>query len=391
MKNRYLVLSIVICCNIVCMGQSLKIKEVSLQPSDKTAFLSPCLDSNGDTCALIKIKVPNVEGLEFSNKAQYVKSTYSNGVYMVYVPTICRRLDYRHADYLPGQIDFGEHGYRRLRAGKTYLVQMEAPRNVNKESLLILKVYPVSARVSFNGSDKDISLTGIYEFPLPEGSYSYSVMMDDYLPLSGTIQISKDENKTLALTLEPIMHDVKVSCNVGDAHVFVDNIDYGKVGMLSLPQGNHHIRVQGDGYLDVDENVNIQNGTNSLSYSLKKNKNIKEIHATKVRIYSNSSRVYKNNKIIKGWEKSGDIVLIMPGKYEISDQDRNVQKIVVGSEPMDIFLGNAGIPANVNNKEKEENRTLSDRRYARYPNRRTNTQNRTYYLNGNYQNRSRYR
>ena len=298
-------------------AQSLMVNKVTMQPNDKTAFLSPCLDSNGDTCALIKIKVSDVEGIEFPNKNQYVKSSYADGVYQIYMPTISRRLDYRHVDYLPGQIDFGEYGYRRLRAGKTYFVQMEASSNANKESLLILKVHPVSARVSFNGSDIGISSTGIYEFPLCEGSYSYKVIMDNYSPLSGTVQINKDENRTLALTLEPIMHAVKVNCNVGDAHVFVDNIDYGKVGLLSLPQGYHHIRIQGDGYLDVDENVNIQNGTNSLSYTLKKNKNIKEIHATPVRIFSNSSRIYKNQKVISEWRKSGDIVKIMPGKWEI--------------------------------------------------------------------------
>ena len=398
--KRILVSLLVSCLFDICLAdaQSLMVNKVTMQPNDKTAFLSPCLDSNGDTCALIKIQVSDVEGIEFPNKNQYVKSSYADGVYQIYMPTISRRLDYRHVDYLPGQIDFGEYGYRRLRAGKTYFVQMEASSNANKESLLILKVHPVSARVSFNGSDIGISSTGIYEFPLREGSYSYKVIMDNYSPLSGTVPINKDENKTLALTLEPIMHTVKVNCNVDDAHVFVDNIDYGEVGVLSLPQGNHHIRIQGDGYLDVDENVNIQNGMNSLSYSLKKNKNIKEIHATPVRIYSSSSRIYKNQKVIGEWRKSGDIVKIMPGEWEISDKDKNVKRIIVGSEPMDVYLGNTNTSASeevTNSKQDVDNSIRPNyRRYNYLQQNSTYNSRQNSTVNGNinnyntYQNRS---
>lgn len=396
----------------ICLtdAQSLMVNKVTMQPNDKTAFLSPCLDSNGDTCALIKIKVSDVEGIEFPNKNQYVKSTYADGIYQIYMPTISRRLDYRHADYLPGQIDFGEYGYRRLRAGKTYLVQMEAPSNVNKESLLILKVHPVSARVSFNGSNIGISSTGIYEFPLREGSYSYNVIMDNYSPLNGTVQIGKDENKTLALTLKPILHAVKVNCNVGDAHVFVDNVDFGEVGMLSLPQGNHHIRIQGEGYLDLEENVNIQSNMPPLSYSLKKNKNIREIHATPVHIYSNSTKVYKNNKEIKDWEKSGDLVLIMPGEYIISDKSGNTRKIEVGTNPMDVYLGDSHTSTNVGNnvedaRSSSQQSTTYDSSYQQnntntyrqnstrnynstYPVRRNNIQNQSSYMTPpNYTNR----
>lgn len=398
------------------VAQSLTIKNVSLQPNDKTAFLSPCLDSNGDTCALIKIKIPDVKGIEFPNKSQYIKSTYDDGVYLIYMPTISRRLDYRHASYLPGQIDLGEYGYRRLKAGKTYMVQMEAPLNKNEGSLLILKVSPVGARLSFNGARQGLSSTGVYEFPLREGTYSYAASMDDYAPFDGSIQIGKDENKTIAIDLKPIMHSVKVNCNVGDAHVFVDNVDYGEVGMLSLPQGEHHIRIQGDGYLDAEENVNIQSNMGPLSYSLKKNKNIKEIHATPVRIYTNSPKVYKNNKEIRDWEKSGDVVLIMPGKYEISDYGGNIKRIEVGTDSMSVYLSETETPTrdpnNIDKKVEGANNTnynmyqqnyrtrqQQDSYYYRRnstrnsyysnPTRRTNNQTRSGYTNGVYQRPSR--
>ena len=336
--NRFIISIILVFLGIqIIDAQSLSVKTVSLQPNDKTALLSPCLDNNGDTCALIKVKVPNVKGMEFPNKVQYIKTTYSDGVYYIYMPTISRRLDFRHADYLPGQIDLGEYGYRRLKAGKTYLVQMEVPSSMNEKSLLVLKVLPVGARLVFNGNSVRLSTTGVYEFPIGEGSYSYTLSMDDYTPKEGVIQVSEGENKTIALELKPIMHSVKVSSNVGDAHVFIDNVDYGKIGMLELPQGNHRIRIQGDGYLDVEDNINIQSETSSLSYLLKKNKNIKEIHATPVTIISSSKNIYKNNKRLEDWE-SGLPIKFMPGEYMLSDDRGNSKIIQVGTSPMKVTL-----------------------------------------------------
>ncbi len=380
-------------CICTTNAQELSIKKVTLLPNDKTALEAPCLDFNGDTCALVKIKIPGVEGLEFSNKTQYIKCSFVDDVYMIYVPTISRRLDYKHSDFLPGRIDLGEFGYKRLKAGKTYMVQMEVPSNAKNGSLLIIKVNPVSARVSFDGSQVGLSSTGIYEFNLREGSYKYAISMDDYMPLEGTVQIGKNENKSCALSLKPIMHTVKVDCNVRNSHVFIDNVDYGETGMLSLPQGNHRIRIQKDGYLDIEENVDIQGNMRPLSYSLKKNKNIKEVHATPVRVFSNSSRIYKNNKELEDWNKSGDVVLIMPGKYEISDDNGAVKRVEVGADSLEVYLGEketfVGIERNSSsystqqslkgNSRYNSNRSTYNPTHPTYnPNRYSYNQNRSY-------------
>ena len=101
-------------------SQELEIKSVSLQPSDKTAIQQPVLDSNGDTCALIKLKV-NLQGLQFTNKTQYVGDVkYVDGCYCLYKsPHLSRMISFQHPDYLPGQIDLSDYGYRRLKGGKT--------------------------------------------------------------------------------------------------------------------------------------------------------------------------------------------------------------------------------------------------------------------------------
>jgi hypothetical protein len=66
-----------------------------LQPSDMTAITDPCLDNNGDTCALVKIITDDLIGLEFDNTEQYVKArTIGKGSYEVYMPYLLNKLSY---------------------------------------------------------------------------------------------------------------------------------------------------------------------------------------------------------------------------------------------------------------------------------------------------------
>ena len=121
---------------------------------------------------------------------------------------------------------------------------------------------------------------------------------------------------------------------------------------------------------------------------MKKNKNIREIHATPVHIYSNSTKVYKNNKEIKDWEKSGDLVLIMPGEYIISDKSGNTRKIEVGTNPMDVYLGDSHTSTNVgNNVEDARSSSQQSTTYdSSYQQNNTNTyrQNSTRNYNSTY-------
>ena len=338
MRRRILsLLLIAVTCNVA--AQELSIKSVSLQPTDLTAKQRPVLDLNGDTCALIKIKVANLKGLQFTNKLQYQGDVIQEGdTYLIYKsPFASRQISYQHSDYLPGDIDLADYGYKRLKSGKTYLVVMEAPATGIGKSIIVLKVQPQSAVVTFNGKQASVIETGFYEFPVSEGSYSYSVAAQDFKPVSGTVTVAAGETKTQSLRLQPITHEVNVTCNVSSAHVFVDNIDYGKVGKLQMPQGQHVVRIQADGYLDNEETIGISADTPQLTYNLKKNENRIDIHATPVTIISSSKRIYKNNKELKGWT-SGKPIMFMPGKYMISDVNDNYKIIEVGSKPMKVTL-----------------------------------------------------
>ncbi len=334
------ILSSIICCMFTLFAanaQNIVIKNVALQPSDQTAVKYPCLDVNNDTCALIKIKTDNLEGIQFTNHNQYIKANYADGIYLVYVPALSRKLDFQHKDFMPVQLDMGNYGYKKLRKGKTYLVVLDAPKLNALKSSVIFKVEPKSALVTFDNRNMSPSTTGIYEIPVNEGNHSYVIMKDNYKTQSGTLSIGKTEVKTLSLRLLPITHEVLIVCNIDKARVYVDNVDYGKIGKIFLPQGHHTIRVHADGYVDSEKDVNITTSMEQLSFSLKENKRVKHIHATPVTIISKSSTVYKNNKQIKEWS-NGKPVMFMPGKYLISDDEGNTKKIVVGTEPMEVRL-----------------------------------------------------
>lgn len=318
-------------------AQTMVIKSVSLQPLDKTAIEHPFLDNNGDTCALIKIQTDHLEGIQFSNPNQYVKTSYSNGVYYVYVPTISRKLDFLHKDYMPLQLDMSTYGYRGLKNGKVYQVVLDAPRISELKSSVIIKVIPTESKITFDNKEYIANQTGTLEVPVSAGRHSYTVSLSDHVSQSASITIGKSEVKTLSVRLQPIMHEIIVGSNIGNARVFVDNIDYGNVGKILIPQGKHRIRVQADGYVDREKDISINASTGSISFILEENKKITHIHATPVTIYSKSSCVYKNNKKIKEW-RNGATIMFMPGKYLLSDDYGNSQKIVVDDKPIEIRL-----------------------------------------------------
>lgn len=312
-------------------AQELKFVSFKLLPNDNTAQIKPCYDASGkNLLPLVKLKVGSLKGLLFP-KADHKEFYYDDTekYYGVYV-TNKKTLAYLHEEF-SGTIQWNTiKGFTGLEPGKTYLLEMEAPTTAST-TMIVLKVsYPVNAIVTFDGKALPKSPKGIYEISVQPSTYSYSIQSEDFMPTKGTISVEKGETKTISKRLQPITHLVNVECNEKDARVYIDNNDYGVVGKLRLPQGKHNIRVQKKGYIDVEENVNITSQTFSLTYRLKKNRNVKEKHPTEVTIYSthNSKSMYMNETKIKGWT-NGAVVKMWPGKYLISDEYHNEKEITV--------------------------------------------------------------
>ena len=83
----FLRLFVLILCVHTCVlsmySQKTNIKEVKMLLNDLTASKYQRKDSNGETCAIIRIQLPTVEGVQFSKHVGDVK--HNSGEYIVYV------------------------------------------------------------------------------------------------------------------------------------------------------------------------------------------------------------------------------------------------------------------------------------------------------------------
>jgi len=337
MKQKSIFLLLMVLCFQTALTQEIIIKNISLIPTDQTAIQKPCLDANGDTCALIRLKGKNISGLEFPNKNQFIKvNAISSDVYEIYVPTITRRLNLKHSEYLPCVIDMTEYGYKRLIQGKTYDVILETKGQKKFGASVFFKIEPIAATLSFN-NQQQLSGQGIYEFNVDPGNYSYVVSADDYVTKKGIINLCESETQQVSISLQPIMHLVDIKCNVPNARIFIDDLDYGKVGKLMLPQGPHRIRIQSKGYNDVEQELDITSQTKTLKYNLQRNAKTEHVHPVHVQIFANSSNIYLNGKRIKNWEEGGYVDL-MPGTYMFENDNGKTQKVKVERKTTTIYL-----------------------------------------------------
>ena len=68
---------------------------------------------------------------------------------------------------------------------------------------------------------------------------------------------------------EPTAYDVKFSCNVSEATIYIDGDDYGKPnGTRTLKTGSHQVKLVADGYEDYSATINIASGSTSFDFMM---------------------------------------------------------------------------------------------------------------------------
>lgn len=344
--------------NDLC-AQEIKVKGCSLLQSDNTAKTNARYDINNDMCALIKVVTNDIEGLVFNNTNQYVGNvSYDKGVYYVYISPGMYKISFSHPSYQPGEINLANFGFKKKTlSGNTYQVELEAPKLLGNLKTVAFKVSPIvpNSVVIFEGNKKTIEGSGLVEFSCEEGSYDYRIQADNYETVFGNITVGDKNVEPIAVTLQPIRESVNISCNVSDAEVVVDNVNYGVVGLKKIPRGKHNIRIIATGYFDVQDSIDVQNGNMSLNYKMTKNKNkIINVHAVEIKVYCASTSLYRNNMKIPGWS-SGKSIKMMPNtECKLSDDNGKGAILKVGNKPMTIRLSD-GVITYLNDDVKKEN------------------------------------
>ncbi len=325
------------------MAQEITVDNCKFLSAEEAADQTAVLDNNGRPCGLVKVMADGITNLCFPNKNEYmgeVQYKSAEQAYYVYVPEMLSKLSFTHNDYLPGEINLRDFGYK-VKSGRTYLVTLKASAEKARDGRTVtFRLNPaMEATLVYGSQSVQIPSDGIVEITHDPTAFSYTVTADGYKPSKGTIGAGT-ASEARHVGMNPITVTVDVQCNEKSAHVFVDNIDYGKVGSKNLPLGYHHLRVALKGYLDASRDETITSSTSQLSFQIAKNtrKQI-DIHATPVTINSSSRYIYKDCKRIKEWHNSGDVVYLMPDRtYLISDDHGRNHWLEVGNNPMEITV-----------------------------------------------------
>lgn len=102
--KRFLTTSLFICFFLSVSGQEISVRSMVKLENDITARRNEVLDNNSIPCALIRILVPMVKGMQFTGIKGEAK--YLPGEYDVYVPQGSKRIKFRHENYPAGTIEF---------------------------------------------------------------------------------------------------------------------------------------------------------------------------------------------------------------------------------------------------------------------------------------------
>lgn len=328
-------------------AQEMIIKDFYIVPGDKTAETNPRVDNGNNPCALVKIKTNNISGLSFTNANQYVGAVaFKDGIYYVYVPTITRRIAFAHDNYHPGTLELADFGYSKgLKGGKTYEAVFEAPDLKTGATGVSFKVNPCipGTKIVLDGKVYQLMPNQIIKIDCSQGTHHYTVEADRYVTETGNVQVS-DGYVPLNITLRQKTKLINFDVTPLFADVYIDNVNYGKTGNLHIPIGRHTLRLVAKDYLDYTTTIDVTSDMDSFTYRMSKNTGRTiDIHALPVKIYCESSRLYKNNKLLKEWS-NGSKIMFMPGtSCKLTDDEGHGAVLKVGYTPMTIKISGNSI------------------------------------------------
>lgn len=322
-------------------AQEITVVDCKILPNDNSAETNAERDINGNLCGLVKIVAEGVTNLQFPNKNERMGEVVykaAENTYYVHVPEMLSKISFTHESYLPGEINLKDFGYK-VKSGKTYLVTLAASSATSRNGRTItFRLNPATkGELFYEDKSVQIPADSIVEINHDENQFSYVIKADNFQQFRGNISAGTAP-VARNITLQPITTAVNVTCNKSSAHIFVDNVDYGKVGTVNIPLGKHNIRVENRGYIDDSRDEVITANTKNLSFEIRQNKRKQiDIHATPVKIYAESKHIYKNNKRLEDWKESGDVVYMMPNKrYLLTTKSNKRNFIDVGTLPMTI-------------------------------------------------------
>lgn len=251
--KQILISLLTICCiatGSTSLAQNLSVVNVTTMLDDNTAVASPRLDLNENLCALVRVVAPGVKGIEIKGRLGVVETLYQQGEYLVYVPEGTKAITYNHSDFHTGEVIFADYGLKKgLVGGKVYVVTLAAPEQ-KKTASVVLSLSPSDARVKLNRQDCPVK-DGSTTVECAPGRYKFLISAQNYC--SQELEVSIDNDLSMhyhRVNLQKLTTQFTAKCNVAEATIYIDGINYGTVGRKDIPVGRHNIRFSARGYED---------------------------------------------------------------------------------------------------------------------------------------------
>ena len=137
--------------------------------------------------------------------------------------------------------------------------------------LLTVTTNTLSKKTKWFLNSNLIAEDSIIKIKLLPGIHNLEVDNRYYIAKSIDLDIKKGEDRTLKVDLEPIQGFISINTNPLGANIFINNIDNGKSpAKFDLAGGEYIIRIEKEGYLNINEKIIIDNKKNSSirSYNL---------------------------------------------------------------------------------------------------------------------------
>lgn len=126
---------------------------------------------------------------------------------------------------------------------------------------------PTGAQLRLNGAPRGVTPTVVED--LPAGEYAVELVLEDYKPWSGKVEVPEGGRATVDAKLEPVRGatgELVVTADVEGAAVWIDGKEAGPapVTRSDLRPGSHRVEARAEGHSPASEVVEVRAGETSV-------------------------------------------------------------------------------------------------------------------------------
>ena len=295
---RHILIFILILLPQYILGQEMYVHSFSHMPSDLSAKVTPKNDTNGELCALVKVAFVEKDADFFGSVLKPVKRI--SGIYWVYMPKGSYRLRVLHDSFLPLDIDFLSYSeIGKLESGETYELVIKTKGGSNqsnsvKGNFLILNVTPRNASIKVDGKVITMNDKGEAKTFLNNGTHSYSIEANGYLPINEEVVIS-GERVTRNISLQFNRPSLSITTTTAGTEIYVNEERKGIDSWSGyIDEGTCLIEGRKTGYKNHKMTAVISGKNNSVTIPAL----IKAVGSLIVNYEPTDAEIYLDNKYI---------------------------------------------------------------------------------------------